>query len=137
MPLAHIKEHQGSLLQTGDVKFGVNALMKGWHQTCNNTRTANEFDLSWTSVKANLLDPAAAAQHPWLESPPDTHTISCLRAAFEYIDKNKLPLRRRFASFAIDRVRHFGHTSTSIAEEALDRHQVEVERINGHPPRSV
>lgn len=38
--------------------LAFNVIMKAWHQNYNIARMANEFDLSWSSVKANFLDPA-------------------------------------------------------------------------------
>lgn len=94
------------------------ALMKGWHIVCNLTRTEDEFAAKWEAVKQDLIESVQEKEYTWLHSPRDERTIQCLHEAFIYIDRNKIPQRDRFASFAINRFRHFAHTSTSIAEGA-------------------
>lgn len=94
------------------------ALMKGWHAIVKTAETEREFLDRWEEVKKSLVNDVSCECYPWIYPVRDTHTIQCLYAAFQYIDQIKLPIRHRFASYAINQQLHFGHTTTSIAESA-------------------
>lgn len=56
--------------------------------------------------------------YPWTHMTHDDWTIQCLQSAFQYIDQNKISLRQRFASYAINQHCHLESTSTSRAKGA-------------------
>lgn len=89
--------------------------MKGWHTITKWAQSEREFLDRWDEVKKDLVQNEL---HPWTHTTRDDSTIQCLQSAFQYIDQNKIPLRQRFAGYAIDQHCHLGNTSTSRAEGA-------------------
>lgn len=110
---------------TGMSSAAFDAILRGWHGLVYRSTTEEGFLRGWADLESELLPATTmsttgrsdAPLPAWLD-PVDQFTVQCLEKAFEYIETNKLPIRDRFAGYAVNKFMHFKHTATSRAEGA-------------------
>lgn len=89
---------------------------ESWNRAVKTATSKQDFLDQWDVARDELL--GNASNYPWHQAPRDAHTIRCFQQVFTYINKNKLPLINRIASYSVNQQLHFGRTTTLRAEGA-------------------